>query len=214
MTKIQLVIGTALLAASVSLVAVVSWDAERNVVRGGFWFHDVSFEMPLPIAGRFSPITEPERQTIESLAWSELRSAYAGLRITFVDSPHVRYSVRVLQRPPGNTRLGKYAAGESYSIGVLGGMGILNFEALASLALANAPPDADRITIIEGIGRGLGRAAAHEFAHQLLSGVNLHESPDRASYEYRTVDRVAQFYGPIYWDFAAPLLLQRLGSTN
>ena len=74
--------------------------------------------------------------------------------------------------------------------------------------------DADRRTIISGIGRGTGRSAAHEFAHQLLSGVPLHSGKDPNSYELRWADRAAQFYGPMHWEFAGPLLLERLGPAD
>ena len=96
-------------------------------------------------------------------------------------------------------------------MGALGGLGVVDFEVLSSYAISNAPPGADRASIIEGIGPGIGRVAAHEFAHQLLAGVNIHASRDVASYEYARVDRVAQFYGPIHWDVARPFLLKRLG---
>ena len=90
MTRIQLAIGAAVLAAAMCFVALERRGTERHVVRGGFWFDHVTFQIPPPTAALVAPITGPERQTIESLAWSELRSAYAGLRITFVDSPDVR----------------------------------------------------------------------------------------------------------------------------
>ena len=83
-------------------------------------------------------------------------------------------------------------------------------DVLSSDAIGNAPPGADRTVIIDRIGRGIGRAAAHEFAHLLLSGVHIHTSQNIASYEYASVDRVAQFSGPIHWDFARPSLLKRL----
>ena len=101
-----------------------------------------------------------------------------------------------------------------YSVWVLGGFGTVDFEALSSRAIGHAPPGADRDAIIQGIGRGIGRATVHEFAHLLLSGVNLHAGWDAGSYEYARVSRAAQFYGPIHWDFAQPLLLEATRSAG
>ena len=42
-----------------------------------------------------------------------------------------------------------------------------------------------RRTMIEGIGRGIGRAAIHEFAHLLLGGAPIHGTRDGASYEMK-----------------------------
>ena len=97
-------------------------------------------------------------------------------------------------------------------MGALGGQGAISFAAIAHYAVTFAPPDDDRDMIVTGIGRGIGRAAAHEFAHQLLTGVPLHAGSDVASYELAWAGRVAQFYGPMHWEFARPLLLERLGA--
>ena len=65
--------------------------------------------------------------------------------------------------------------------------------------------------MIEGIGRGIGRAAAHEFAHQLLPGVPIHASTDDRSYEYELAARPGQYDGDVHWELAEPYLEQRLG---
>ena len=75
-------------------------------------------------------------------------------------------------------------------------------------AVTYAPPDASRQTIIEGIGRGIGRAAVHEFSHAI---VNANHSQDEHSYEYRSSDRKGQFYGELHWASAGPILQQRFG---
>ena len=81
---------------------------------------------------------------------------------------------------------------------------------MSGLALSYAPRDADRTTVIDSIGRGIGRVAAHEFAHQILAGADLHASNDPESYQYASADRQALFYGRLGWTLAGPLLARRL----
>ena len=50
--------------------------------------------------------------------------------------------------------------------------------------------------MIDGIGRGIGRAAVHELAHQALGLENLayiDNRTDENSYEYGNADRPAQY---------------------
>jgi hypothetical protein len=65
--------------------------------------------------------------------------------------------------------------------------------------------------MIAAIGRGTGRAAVHEALHQLLPRAPIDRPSDVRSYEYYSGARVEQFYGPIRWDFARPLLAERYG---
>jgi hypothetical protein len=82
------------------------------------------------------------------------------------------------------------------------------------LALSYAPSDADRATVVESIGRGIGRVAAHEFAHQILPGADLHASGGPGNYEYASADRPALFHGRLAWGLAGPLLASRLGTDD
>jgi hypothetical protein len=102
-------------------------------------------------------------------------------------------------------------SGESRRIAGLGGQGAVNFQLLSNSAIAYAPEGANRAEIIEAIGRGVGRAAVHEFAHQLLGTFPIHDSKDRQSYEYPTADRREQYYGDMHWDIAGPLLKEKFG---
>jgi hypothetical protein len=102
-------------------------------------------------------------------------------------------------------------AGETRGLPGLGGLGAVNFSYFAAGAIVYAPPGATREEIVAGIGRGLGRAAVHEFAHQLVRRVELHASRDRGSYEYDAASRAEQFYGPMHWDNAGPVLKERFG---
>jgi ketosteroid isomerase-like protein len=63
--------------------------------------------------------------------------------------------------------------------------------------------------LIAAIGRGIGRGAAHEFAH--LIGYAAHSSRDRGSYEYHAASRPEQYFGPMHWETARPVLEKRLG---
>ena len=94
--------------------------------------------------------------------------------------------------------------------GFLGGSGGVSFELVALKAIQYAPPGATRQTIVDGIGRGIGRVAAHEFAHQMINARETHNPGDENSYEFPSPDRAAQYYGELRWTTARPLLEQRL----
>lgn len=66
--------------------------------------------------------------------------------------------------------------------------------------------------MIEAIGRGIGRAAVHEFTHQLLPTADVHDSTDVRSYEYASAARPEQYFGNMRWSLAWPLLHRRFGS--
>jgi hypothetical protein len=85
---------------------------------------------------------------------------------------------------------------------------------LAGGAVAYAPPNADRPTIIAAIGRGIGRTAVHELTHQLLPTSPIHDSTNMRSYEYASAARAEHYYGEMEWDLAWPLLEGRLGRTS
>ena len=68
--------------------------------------------------------------------------------------------------------------------------------------------------MIDGIGRGIGRAAVHELAHQALGLENLayiDNRTDENSYEYGNADRPAQYYGDVRWTTAWPVLKEKFG---
>ena len=171
----------------------------------GFWFQDVTFDIPAPEVDRLGgPLSQAEKQQIVSIAQSELKSAYAGLRISFTDDRHAFYRVRVLQD------FGESGASGRSQV-FIGGQGSVSFVTIAKSAIALAPSGANRSTVIEGIGRGIGRTAAHEFAHQIVPGVDLHASTDPNSYEFASAARTSQYYGEIHWGIAWPRLVARLG---
>lgn len=193
------------------LAAVLERGARGRSVEAHFWFDGVTCDLggwEERIEGRLRP---DECQRVRDLAFSALEAAYAGLRVRFVGTPGGTYRVRVLQdfppRPgPANP------VGVARPMGPLGGEAAVSFRGAAALAVHHAPPGASRASIVEGIGRGIGRTAAHELAHLILFGEHVPESEDPRSYEYESPDRADQYYGALHWDTAWPLLVRKLGT--
>ena len=107
------------------------------------------------------------------------------------------------RRPPA-VRRGRVAG-----FGALGGDGAVDFSALAAMAVISRPPGRPG-EVVEAIGRGIGRVAAHELAHQILSAAT--STP--AAIPPATIRRrqpADAFYGPIHWDLAGPWLRDALG---
>jgi hypothetical protein len=213
-TNRRLFIGLPLGAVLVSLVilAVLQWRSKSVVIEAGFWFDDVSFDLaPLDAEQLGGPLTVEDKAVIQDVAWQEVRAAYANLRLRLTDNRNAFYKVRVVQGPLGAmSKLSRGAAGETHVMGPLGGSSQVSFAIVARGAFAYAPPGADRRTIVEAIGRGVGRTTVHELEHQILGAQSVH-SPDDRSYEYGSPDRIGQYYGPIHWDTALEPLVRRLG---
>ena len=186
--------------------------ARERVAEAGFWFDRVTFDLPLDDVERIGGPVRPEEQLhIESIARAELATAYAGLRIRFTSQPQATFRVSVVQDIPARALP---VAGASRRLPLGGGIGEVSFRTLGSQAVGNAPRDATRGRIIDAIGKGIGRTAAHEFAHQLLDHVNLHDTKDPDSYENGISNRPSQFYGTLHWAFARPLLAKTLGQRQ
>jgi hypothetical protein len=201
MTRVAIAIGMASI--------LVASCAKEHVVEARFWFDRVTYDLPVGDVDRIGgPIRPDEQLQIESIARAELEAAYAGLRIRFTGQPAGFYRVSVVQDIPGRTLP---VAGASRRVPFGGGVGSVSFRTLGSQAVANAPRDAERVRIIEAMGKGIGRTAAHEFAHQILVHVNLHDTKDPDSYENGISDRPSQFYGTLHWAFARPFLAESLG---
>ena len=190
-----------------TLVGTLELRSRDNVVTVGFWFEDVTFEVhdPVRLGG---PLTPDEQQRIQHVARQEIEQAFAEFRIRVSDRRDGFYRVRVRQAVTAYNRYA--AAGQSNVFGPLGGYGAVSFITLAAQAMTYAPAGASRADVVDGIGRGLGRAAVHEFAHQILPRGPMHTTQDRASYEYWSSDREAQYYGEMRWSVAAPKLRERL----
>jgi hypothetical protein len=193
--------------AAASIAGALELLSRDNVVSVGFWFEDVTFEVHDP-ARLGGPLTADEQRRIRAVARQEVEHAFAGFRIRVTDRRDAFYRVRVRQVITANNRYA--AAGASNVFGPLGGDGSVSFITLAAQAMFHAPAGARRADVVDGIGRGLGRAAVHEFAHQILPQGPMHTTADRASYEYWSSDREAQYYGEMRWSVAEPKLRERL----
>jgi hypothetical protein len=189
------------------IVTIGCARTERGI-EAGFWFEPVSYESRRLGA----PVSPAEMARIESVARSELARAFTGLDITVADNRRARYSVAVVQdlsdpRFIRNVQI----AGESRAVDGFGGAGSVSFAFLAGGAMVYTPEPATRAELIDAIGRGVGRAAVHEFTHQLLPNTDIHATKDAQSYEYGSATRVEQYAGEIRWDLAGPLLRERIG---
>jgi hypothetical protein len=188
-----------------SLVASCTLPARDRAANAGFWFEPVAFESP--VLGE--PLTAADLDTIAAVARAELAIAFQDFRVTLSDRRNARYRVRVVQELVSAAMHRKtWIAGHTFASG-FGRAGEVSFLYFASGAQAYAPHDLPRSELIAAIGRGIGRGAAHEFAH--LIGYAAHDSRDRGSYEYHAASRPEQYFGPMHWDVAGPLLAKRLG---
>ena len=200
----------AILIAGAAAYLVATRHTRPASIEAGIWFEPVAFE-----SSRLgTPLTSGEIATIEAVARDELRDAFRGLPIAISDRRDARYTLSVVQTVNDlRFRRAVGVAGQSRGITGLGGSGTISFDFLANGAMAWAPPDATRGDLVQAIGRGIGRTAVHEFAHQILPRAPLHSSRDESSYEFASAAREAQYYGPMHWDLARPLLEQQLGSS-
>ena len=198
-----------LLAVAVTSVACSS----STPPSAGFWYEEGAFALPDEITARLGgPLQSDEMLAIKRVSTAELERAFSGLRITVSGRRDSYWRVGVVAVLPNPGSLP--SAGQSLSLGVLGGSGWLGFRTLALIAIDRAPPGTSRQAVIEAMARGIGRAAAHEFAHQILGRGLPEDRADPNSYEYFTSDRQAQFYGELRWNSALPLLQQKLGASS
>ena len=195
-------------ALAAALLLTVAGCSRRSVVLG-FWFERVTYS-----SSRFGgPLTAEELQTIDSVARSEVARAFADLRFTVSGHKDARYRVRVVQHlydPRFRGEVG--VAGTSRAVSMFGGDGAVNFSLLAAYAESYAAAEADRATIVTAMGRGVGRAAVHEFAHLLLGAARVDDDGDARSYEYGSAARSEQYYGDMHWRGAWPELHKRFGA--
>ena len=173
----------------------------------GFWLEPLSFASPR--IGE--PISQAEYEIIEKVARGEIARAFEDFDVTVTANRHARYRVVVAPHLKDNRLLRPGTnAGESRAVAGFGGSGAVNFEYVANGAMVFSPDDASRATVIDAIGRGVGRVAIHEFLHQLLPKFAIHDSKDRESYEGNSPALIEGYFGDLHWDIAGPVLQQRL----
>jgi hypothetical protein len=199
--------------------AVITWRASSATIAAGFWWDDAPFVMSADDATKIGgPLSALELARVEQISRAEVERAYRGLRISVNGDRGAFWRVAVVGAPLTVTRnRTTYPfsfAGESRVFGPLGGSGSVAFAILAHNAIEYAPESASRQQIVDGIGKGIGRAAVHEFAHQALGLDNLSSLDNRSdpdSYEYGNADRPSQYYGELRWTTAWPVLVQKFG---
>lgn len=200
-----------LVCVAVAAGSACAWpNREPRARQVGFWFEPVDYASPR-LGGA---LTADELATIARIARAELEGAFSGFNVNISDRRDAPYRVRVVQ-DLRDERMERDAwiAGEARAMS-FGGIGAVNFLFLANGAMVYAPDDATRHQLVHAIGRGVGRAAAHELAHALLPKADIHNTRDRQSYEYDSAARVEQYFGDMRWDVAAPLLQTRVGRTR
>jgi len=194
--------------AACSVVLSASVACTRGPIELGFWIEPVSYASPR----LGDPITGTELATIETVARAELATAFERFDVVLSANRQARYHVRVVQRLLDQRFRSREVsvAGESRGAAGWGGSGAVSFDFLAGSAMVYAPEEIGRAELVAAIGRGIGRSAAHEFAHQLLPSTPIHDTRDRASYEYESAARIEQYFGDMRWDVAKPFLENRL----
>jgi hypothetical protein len=196
----------ATLAISAVLLVLLSRSPTTELA---FWFEPISVEarstLPVRLQGT---VSAEDMRAIETISREEIVRAFEEYPVTVAGRTPALYHVRVTDG--FDSKMGGSA--ESYVLPGMGGQGFVSFRSLAFGAVHYAPPDADRSQMIAAIGRGIGRAAVHEFTHQLLGrSAPIDSSTDTQSYEYGSTDRPEQYYGPMRWELAEPLLRRRFG---
>ena len=173
----------------------------------GFWIEPVIFQSP-----RIGdPITSAEFGAIDRVARAEIAKAFGEYDVTVTANRDARFKVAVVAtlKDQRLTRSG-VNAGESRAVAGFGGSGAVNFEYVANGAMVFSPEHAARLSVIDALGRGIGRVAIHEFLHQLLPKSPIHDSKDIHSYEGNTPAIAEGYFGDLHWDIAAPWLNARL----
>jgi hypothetical protein len=199
--------------------AVITWRASSATIAAGFWWDDAPFVMSADDATKMGgPLSALELARVEQISRDEVRRAYADLRINVTTRRSAFWRVAVVGTPLTTTRnRTTYPfsfAGESRVFGPLGGSGSVAFAILAHNAIGYAPAGTSRQQIVDAIGRGIGRAAVHELAHQALGLDNLSYLDNRTdtdSYEYANADRASQYYGDLRWTTASDVLREKFG---
>jgi hypothetical protein len=215
----NVLIGVAAVLTVIVTSAVIAWHASRATIDAGFWWEGAPFTLSAEDARKIGgPLRTDELTRMQRISRAEVENAYRGLRIAVTANHDAFWRVAVVGDPITVTRNRTTypfsLAGQSHVFGPLGGFGSVAFAILAHNAIEYAPSGASRAQIVDAIGRGVGRAAVHELAHQALGRDNLSHIDNRGdeySYEYASADRAAQYYEQLRWTTAWPVLVEKFG---
>jgi hypothetical protein len=203
-------VGIVAVAVTALAFTIVRWQASKAIVTAGFRFEAGSYALPEYATRRLGgPLTEPDIESIKEISRREVERAFAGTRMIVTQNADAFWHVEVLQTLHETGPLPN--AGRALVLGPLGGAGEVSFAILALAAVRLAPAGATRQTIVEGIGRGIGRAAVHELAHQIVATAAMDDNTDPDSYEYSSFDRASQYYGDVHWSGAWPIVQRKIG---
>jgi hypothetical protein len=199
--------GIAAVIAAVLLGTMLQRLGSRPAAQAGFWYEEFPFTFSEGFTAALGgPLTDAEIAAIKRISRAELEHAFSGLNVGLSDSRDAFWRVRVRQSLDRKRGQRLPNAGETMFLGPFGARSEVNFLEVVAAAIAHAPPGASRQTLIEGIARGTGRAAAHELAHAILGTAGaMDNSTDANSYEYFTHNRPSQFYGELHWSDARAL---------
>lgn len=193
-------------------VALVSSGCRFRSPALGFWFGDGPFQLSPETAARLGgTLTNSEFASIERLSRAEVERAFAGLSVAVTGDRDAFWRISVMPALPAARNQVLPRAGESRALGMLGGSGAVGFDFVSFNAVQFAPAGASRRTVLDAIGRGIGRVAVHEFMHQILGVASAHNDSDPESYESGRADRASQYYGELHWTTALPLLRRKFG---
>jgi RHS repeat-associated protein len=169
------------LATMPSCTSVLQHFAPPRTVSFG-WFIDKIITMNL----KAIPIDSNEMTEIKEIAMSVFRKAYED------------YVVTVQEGDVGNKMNVRDQIGDACGATFFPGASVstIYYATIKSEAdmYAKELKITERAKIIQGVGRGIGNTAAHEFLHQ-LDIIKSHNTDDRLSYSYHACDRWEQFYG-------------------
>lgn len=175
----------------------------------GFWFEERAFTLPADTTSVLGgPLRPEDIDEIEQAAFLELPRIFSGLNVDMTHRQDAVWRVSVVKNV--QVQGGSPAAGGSIQLGGFGGRGSVGFVTLATTAVRYAPAGISRHDLLHAIGLGIARAAAHEFAHQMLGGAMPDDKTNSDSYEYFSADRASQYFGTLRWVAAWPLLQKKL----
>jgi len=175
-------------------------------------FDLATIDLPAQVVTRLGgPVTPVDVERFELVAHRELGRAFALFRLDITDSSTAFWRVRVLHQvtPQAHAVAG---VGESVALGPLGGGGFIDFSAIADQVARFAPANASHADLVDAIGRGIGRVAAHELGHQILGPVSAHNDLDDDAYENGSSERASQYFGDLRWTTWQAQLANKLGA--